>query len=218
MSRFISKQRVVLYVLFMLLLTTSCNKKLDEQVQAYQEAHNSGDVEKELSMFTDNPKYEVVDQWAREGKENLRTLIETDAALNSQLTIKVLKVSNNKVTCSFEERNDWLRLAGIDPLNYEYREFIFEKGRIKKIRSKATVEGAAALEAFRASFFEWAVNNRKEEFKVLRRQNVISQNNVGKWLDLLRAWREEVEKKAEKPDSLNLPPEIKIDPNMAIQR
>ncbi|MHC4643204.1 MAG: hypothetical protein ACYS32_16290 [Planctomycetota bacterium] len=218
MSRFISKQRVVLYILFMLVLTTSCSQKLDEQIQAYQEAHNSGDVEKELSMFADNPKYEIVDQWAREGRENLRTLIETDAALNSQLIIKVLKVSKNKVTCSLEERNDWLRLAGIDPLNYEYREFIFEKGRIKEIRSKTTDEGAEALEAFRASFFEWAVNNRKEEFKVLRRQNVISKNNVGKWLDLLRAWREELEKKAEKPDSLNLPPEIIIDANLTMQR
>ena len=37
MRRFVSKQRVVLYLLFMLLLTTSCNQKLDEVIQAYQE-------------------------------------------------------------------------------------------------------------------------------------------------------------------------------------
>jgi len=208
MRRFISKQRVVLYLFFMLLLTTSCKQKLEEQVQAYLEAHNSGDVEKELSFFVENPKYEVVDQWTRVGMENLRTLIETDAALKNQLTIKDVKVSKNRVTCSLEERSDWLKLAGIDPLHYEYREFIFEEGLIKEIRSKATEKDAKALEAFRASFFEWAMKNRPEEMKVLRRQVVITKDNVGSWLDLLRAWREEGQKEVEKPD-LNLPPELK---------
>lgn len=208
MRGFISKRRVVLYLCFMLVLTTSCNRKLDEQIQAYLEAHNSGDVEGELSFFAEHPKFEVVDQWTREGMENLRTLIETDAALNSQLTIKNVKVSKNKVTCSLEERNDWLRLAGIDPLYYEFREFIFEEGLIKEIRSKATAECAEALETFRESFFNWAMKNHPEEMKVLRRQSVITKNNVGKWLELLGAWREAGGTEAEKP-VLDLPIEIK---------
>lgn len=215
MRRFINKQRIVLYLSFLLLLTTSCNQKLEEQVQAYLEAHNRGDVEQELSFFADNPKYEVVNQWTREGIENLRILIETDAALNSQLVMKVVKVSKNKVTCSLEERSDWLKLAGIDPLYYEYREFIFEKGLIKEIRSKPTEEGAMALEAFRTSFYGWAVKNRKQEFNALRRQNIVSKENVGRWLDLFRAWREESEKEVEKPE-LNLPPEGKTDANSTI--
>ncbi len=211
MRRFISEQRIVLYLSFLLLLTTSCSQKLDEQVQAYMEAHNRGDVEEELSFFADNPKYEVVDQWTREGKENLRILIETDAALHSQLVIKDMKVSKNKVTCSLEERNDWLKIAGIDPLYYEYREFIFEKGLIKEIRSKPTEEGAKSLEAFRSSFYEWAMKNRPEEMRVLRRQNIISKDNVGKWLELFRAWREESGNTAEKPN-MNLPIEIRRAP------
>jgi hypothetical protein len=211
MRRFISKQRIVLYLSFLLLLTTSCSQKLDEQVQAYLEAHNGGDVEEELSFFADNPKFEVVNQWTREGRGNLRILIETDAALHSQLVIKDVKVSKNKVMCSLEERNDWLKLAGIDPLYYEYREFIFEKGLIKEIRSKPTEEGAKALEAFRSSFYEWAMKNRAEEMRVLRRQNIISKDNVGKWLELFRAWREESGNAAEKPN-MNLPIEIRRAP------
>jgi hypothetical protein len=211
MRRFISKQRIVLYLSFLLLLTTSCSQKLDEQVQAYLEAHNGGDVEEELSFFADNPKFEVVNQWTREGRGNLRILIETDAALHSQLVIKDVKVSKNKVMCSLEERNDWLKLAGIDPLYYEYREFIFEKGLIKEIRSKPTEEGAKSLEAFRSSFYEWAMKNRAEEMRVLRRQNIISKDNVGKWLELFRAWREESGNAAEKPN-MNLPIEIRRAP------
>lgn len=218
MRRFVSKQRVVLYLLFMLLLTTSCNQKLDEVIQAYQEAHNSGDVEKELSLFAKDVKHEIVGQITREGKENLRALVEMDAVLHSHITIKDVKVSKNKVTCGLEERNDWFKLAGVDPLRYEFREFIFEKGLIKEIRSKQTEEDVKTLEKFRGDFGEWAAENRKEEMAVLRRQGFITKDNIGKWLDLMREWREEVGKDVEKPDSLNLPPEIITDANLTIRR
>lgn len=197
MRGFISKQRVVLYLLFMLLLTTSCNQKLEERIQAYLESHNNGDVETEMSLFAENPKFEIVDQWSREGQEDLRALIETDAALHSHLTIKDIKVSKNKVTCGLEERNDWLKLAGVDPLHYKFREFTFEKGLIKEIRSKQVDEDIKALEKFRDDFGEWAFENRKEEMAVLRRQSVITKDNIGKWLDLMREWREEMKQKAQ---------------------
>jgi hypothetical protein len=197
MRGFISKQRVVLYLLFMFLLTTSCNQKLEERIQAYLEAHNNGDVETEMSLFAENPKFEIVDQWSREGQEDLRALIGTDAALHSHLTIKDIKVSKNKVTCGLEERNDWLKLAGVDPLHYEFREFTFEKDLIKEIRSKQVDEDIKALEKFRDDFGEWAFENRKEEMAVLRRQSVITKDNIGKWLDLMREWREEMKQKAQ---------------------
>lgn len=195
MRGFVSRQRIVLYSLLMLLLTTSCNQKLEERIQAYLEVHNNGDIEKELSLFAENAKFEIIDQWSREGQKDLRALIETDAALHSHLTFKDIKVSKNKVTCGLEERNDWLKLAGVDPLHYEFREFIFEKGLIKEIRSKQAEEDIKALEKFRGDFGEWAFEKRKEEMAVLRRQSVITKDNIGKWLDLMRDWREEMAKK-----------------------
>ena len=141
-----------------------------------------------------------------------------DAVLHSHITIKDVKVSKNKVTCGLEERNDWFKLAGVDPLRYEFREFIFEKGLIKEIRSKQTEEDVKTLEKFRGDFGEWAAENRKEEMAVLRRQGFITKDNIGKWLDLMREWREEVGKDVEKPDSLNLPPEIITDANLTIRR
>ncbi len=60
------------------------------------------------------------------------------------------------------------------------------------------------------------MKNHTEEMRVLRRQNIISKDNVGRWLVLLRAWREEGEKEVEKPE-LNLPPEIKVDANSIIK-
>lgn len=228
MRRFISKPHIVLYFLFLLLLTTSCTlKKPDEQVKAYQEAHNRGDVKKELSFYTEDATVEMVGEWTVQGKEGLRRLVESDAALNSHLIFTDVKVSSNKVTCSAEEQNDMLKLAGIDTLYYEFREFSFEKGLIEGVRAKPTEKSAKALREFRMSFTGWAAKNRGEELGELQREGLISKDNVGRWLALMRAWREEMDKEEQqegsegdekKLDILVGPPGVKTDANSTIQR
>ncbi len=198
MRRFTSKPHIVLYFLFLLLLTTSCSPKLDEKITAYQEAHNSGDVEKEMSFFAEDIKYEVIDQWKVTSKENLKKLAETDVVLNSHVIFTDIKSSKNKVTCKAEEQNDLLKSFGIDTLYYEFREFIFEDGLIKEVKAQPTQEGADALRNSHSAFGRWAAENRKEEFDELRSAAVITKDNVGKWLALIRQWREESEKEKEK--------------------
>lgn len=227
MCRFISKQHIVLYLLFLLLLTTSCKQKLDEKIKAYQEAHNSGEVEKEMSFFAEDIKYEVIGEWKVTGKESLKKLAETDVVLNSHLIFSDIKLSANKVTCKVEERNDLLKISGIDTLYYDFREFIFVDGLIKEVKTQPAKEGAETLENSHRAFWKWAAENRKEEFKDLRSARVVTKDSVGKWLELMRQWREEMdkeeqqeesEKEVEKLDFLNVPPESKIDSNSITQR
>ncbi len=197
MCRFISKQHIVLYLLFLLLLTTSCSPKLDEKITAYQGAHNSGDIEKEMSFFTEDIKYGGIGQWKVTGKENLKTLAETDVALNSHLIFTDIKSSKNKVTCKVEERNDLLKISGVDTLYYEFREFIFVDGLIKEMKTQPTKEGMEALRNSHGAFGKWAAENRREEFDELRSAGV-TKDNVGKWLALMKQWLEESEKEKEK--------------------
>jgi len=219
MCRFVNKRRVMLYLLFVVVLTTSCtSKKIDEQVKAYQKAHNSGNVKKELSFYTEDATIEVLGEWTVKGKEGLRTLVETDAALNSHLIFTDVKVRNNKVTCRVEEQNDMLKIAGIDTLYYEFREFTFEKGLIKGVRAKPTEKSAKAMQEFRVSFVGWAGENQREELAELQGEGLMTKNNVGRWLALMRAWQEESKKEVEKPDLLNVPPDSKIDANSTTQR
>jgi hypothetical protein len=194
MRSFVSKQRIIFHLLFLSLLTTSCTPKHDEQFKAYQEAHNSGNVKKALSLCTEDVKYEVVGQRTILGKDKFRKLVEMDAALNSQLTFTDVKVSGNKVTCIVEERNDWLKVAGIDALNYEYREFTFEKGLIKSVRTKPTEESAKAMREFGVSFGRWAAEKHQEELVELRREGAVNKDNVDRWLTLMREWREDTKK------------------------
>ncbi|MDH4241209.1 MAG: hypothetical protein OEW48_16750 [Phycisphaerae bacterium] len=198
MSRFVSKPHIVLYFLFLLLLTTSCRPKLDEKITAYQEAHNSGDVEKEMSFFAEDIKYDVIGQWKVTDKEDLKKLAETDVVLNSHLIFTDIKSSKNKVTCKVEEENDLLKICGIDKLYYEFRDFIFVDGLIKEVRTQPTQEGADALRNSYGAFGRWAAENRKEELDELRSASVITKDNVGKWMELMRQWREESEKEKEK--------------------
>ena len=227
MRRFINKRRIMLYLLFVVALTTSCtSKKLDEQVKAYQDAHNSGDVKKKLSFLAEDIRFEVVGQWTAKDKEKLRTIFETDAALNSHLIFTDVKVSNNKVTCSVEEQNDMLKLVGIDTLYYESREFTFEKGLIKGVKAKPTEKSAKALQEFRVSFVGWAGENRGEEHSELQGEGLMTKDNVGRWLALMRAWREEMDKEEQqeedegdqkKLDILVGPPGGKTDANSTTQ-
>jgi hypothetical protein len=197
MCRFVGKRRIVFYILLVSLLTTSCIPKLDEQFKAYQDAHNSGNVRGVLSLCAEDIKYEVVDQRKVEGKDKFRSLVEMDAVLNSRLIFTDVKVSGKKVTCVVEERNDWLELAGIDALNYEYREFTFEKGLIKTVRTKHTDESARAMQEFGVSFGKWAAEKRQEELVALRREGPVNKGNVDKWLSLMREWREDTKKEEE---------------------
>jgi len=180
MHKYFNRTRIILYILFLLFLTVSCAQKPDETFTAYQEARNGGDITKELSFYTEDIKYEVVGQWTIVGKEELRKVIETEIVLNSRLIFTDVKFSKNKVTCKVEEKNDWLKLAGIDSLHYEFREYIFEKGLIKKIRTKPTQESAKAIANSIGVFGRWAVENRREEYDELRNAGaIITKDNVG---------------------------------------
>ena len=208
MHRFISKRHIVFYLSFLLLLTTSCNQKPEEWIKTYEKARNRGKVKKVLSYCAEDMVFEIVGQWAIEGKGEFKKLVETDVALHSHLVFTDVKVDTDKVTCKVMEQNDMLKLAGIDTLTYESREFIFEKGLLKAVKSRYTEESTKAMREFQISFGRWTRKNRSEELDELRKESVITKDNVGKWLELMRAWREalkqeeqeESEKDVNKPD------------------
>jgi hypothetical protein len=215
MRRFISRPHIVLYFLFLLLLTTSCSPKLDEKIKAYQEAHNRGDIEKVMSFFTEDIKYDVIGQWKVTSKESLKSRVEIDVFLNSHVNFTDIKSSKNKVTCKVEEQNDLLKVSGIDTIYYEFREFIFEDGLIKEAKTQLTQEGVDALRNIQRAFGEWAAENRKEEVAELKSVRIVNKDIFAKWLALMREWREEMdkeeqqeesEKEVEKLDLLNVPP------------
>ena len=193
MRKFINKSLIMLYLSFLLLSTTSCAPNLKDRVKAFQEAYNSHDVEKELSLCEEDLRFEIVGESVTEGKEELRKLCEMGAILNDHLTLTDLKVSGDTVTCRLKEHNDWFKAGGIDAVYYESAQFTFKNGLIKEVRSKYTQDTARSLKEFHASFGKWGSEKRSQELAELAPEGKLTKENVSRLLTLVREWREETE-------------------------
>lgn len=193
MCRFVNRALITFYIVFPLLLTTSCAPTLVDRVKAFQEAANSHNVEKLVSFYADDVRFEIVGTpMVIVGKEKLRKPIEEQFILNVHLTFTDIKVNGNTVTYKVKEQNDWLKAAGIDAVYYEYDQITFEDGLIKEEKAKPTQESMKRMAEFRASFEKWASEKRSEEWAKLKAEG-ITKENVAKRLMLARKWREEME-------------------------
>jgi hypothetical protein len=191
MCKFGSKMLIMFCVVFPILLTTSCAPTLADRVEAFQKAANSGDVEKLLSFYADDVRFEIAGTpMVIEGKGELRKAIEEQFILNSHLTFTDTKVDGNTATYKVRERNDWLKAGGIDALDYEYDQIIFKDGLIKKEIAKPTQKSMEVMGEFRKTFETWATEKHGQEWAKLKSEG-ITRENVSKWLAIIRQWRED---------------------------
>ncbi len=174
-------------------LITSCLPTLVGRVHAMKDAHNRGDIEKELSFFAEDVRCDFGGTFVISGKAELRKAVEGNALFDSQMTFTDCKESGNTVTCKVKEQNDMLKAAGLGAVYYEFCEHIFENGLIKGVRAKPVEENVRALKEFRESFGKWVSETMPQESAELKVEG-ITKNNVNKWLALMRQWREENEK------------------------
>ncbi len=191
MYRFLNKLFVVLCVSCVFMIT-SCAPTLVGRVHAMRDAHNRGDVEKELSFFADDVRCEFGDSIVINGKEELRKAVEQNALFNSQMTFTDCKESGNTVTCKVTEQNDMLQAAGIGPVYYEFSEQTFEGGLIKRLRARPTKDSILVMGEFREAFVQWAPDTRPQEWTRLGAEGV-TKENVNQWLTLIRQWREDAQ-------------------------
>jgi len=195
MWRFVNKSILAVCLSGLCLLMSSCASDLKGRVEAMVEAHNSHDVERELSFYTDDARYEMVGAWVRQGKEELRRLLEKDAIFNSQIFLTDVEVAGDVVTCQAKEQNDLFMTAGIDALDYEFWQFGFEDGLIKAVRAKHTKETTAAMKELTLSFRRWVSERRSQESADLRFEGGLTEENASKVLKLVREWREDMKGK-----------------------
>jgi ketosteroid isomerase-like protein len=190
MCKFGRKILIMFYIVFPLLLTTSCTPTLVDRVKAFQKAANSHNAEKLLSFYADDVRFEIIGtSMVIEGKEKLRKPIEEQFILNVHMTFTDIKVDGNTVTYKVKEQNDMLKAAGIDALHYEYDQITFKDGLIKQEIAKPTQESMKIMAEFRESFEKWASEKRGQEWAKLKSEG-ITKENVSKWLAIIREWQE----------------------------
>jgi limonene-1,2-epoxide hydrolase len=173
-----------------LLLTSSCAPTLVGRVEAFQKAANSGDVDRLMSFYADDVRFEIVGTpMVIEGKEKLREAIEEQVILNVHFTFTDIKAEGNTVTYKVKEQSDWLKAMGVDALYYEYDRTTFDNGLIKKEVAKPTQKSAEIMDEFRKSFEKWVSENQSQEWAKLKSEG-ITKENVNRWLAVIRQWRE----------------------------
>lgn len=175
-----------------LCIINSCAPNLIDKAKAFEKAYNSHDIERIVSFFADNIRFEVVGFFVKEGKKDVRELIEYDAAVNVHMIISDIKVNRNTVTFKLAESNDWFRLAGIEELIYEPNRIVFHDGLIKEIKSEITNESAVDMRKAWESVMEWALKERSQELEELLPGGkfIYNAESTEKWLVLLKEWKE----------------------------
>lgn len=181
----------ILLIILLNVILLSCSPTLENRVKTYEQAHNNHDIEKVMSLYSSDIRFEIVGTWIKVGKEQVRDIAEWDAATNSHMIITDIKVNEDTVTFKLKEGNDWFRLAGIEFMYYEPCKMVFEDGLMKEFTAEATQESIMAFQEIWPSIYQWISEERNEELSELISEGEFVYNfeNAKKWLSLLKEWR-----------------------------
>lgn len=188
-----AKSVVAFCLVYSLLLNTSCAPSLRSRIKAMQEAVNRGDVDASASFYAEDARFLINGKPRIEGREAIRKSNEQEAALNMHITSTDCRQSGNAVTCKVKMTNDWLRAAGVSATYYENVRYTFENDLIKEIDARPAQETEKLMQEFQRDFPTWASEKRPQEWAQLREEGITTEN-VGRWLALVRQWREETKK------------------------
>ena len=177
---------------FWFIIIIGCSPELDNLVKTYEQAHNNHDVEKVMSLCSNDIRFEIVGTWTKSGKEQVRELAEWDTATNSNMNISDIEVRADTAIFKLKEGNDWFRLAGIEFMYYEPCKMVFHDGLIKEIKAELTQKSLKDFQEVWPSIFQWISEERNKELSELMPDGefVYSAENAKQWLCLLREWRE----------------------------
>ena len=97
------------------------NINLQSLVESFKDAVNRKDVDKVLTMFTEDAEFELVGVSKYCGKEQIKNQFEYDAGVNGELKFTAFRSEENTVYCQCTERNDRLAAPVGKPGQPEFR-------------------------------------------------------------------------------------------------
>jgi hypothetical protein len=176
------------------ILAGSCSPSLTSQVRAMERAHNLHQLDKELSFYADDARFET-DDWTVQGKDGLRKLFTVDVLLNGSLAFSDISIVGNTVVCKVEEKNDMFRALGVEAVRHERTEIVFKNGLIQKVKGTESAQSESEAELYKAdeAFSAWADKNRLEEVAKLLGgkpfEGFLTPENALGFLKLAREWK-----------------------------
>lgn len=161
-----------------------------EIIYKYIEAHNSHDVQRELSFYHPEVVFEIENTWTKQGLREMEELARWDSTLYSNLHIEAIEWKNDSLFCNVIENDDWFSAIGIQNVKHERTLFVLKDEKILKIVAHPSEEIAKLISLRMEKLIEWSsTNNDSTIFSLLDNGRfVYSTANAAKWLLLFGKW------------------------------
>jgi hypothetical protein len=176
-------------------MALACAPDLSARVRKYVEVYNNHDVDKIMTFYTDDIRFENVGAWVKTGTHEVRKITEWDAATHIVMKVSNVTVHGDTVTFSLRETNDWLESAGIGEVLYEPSQFVFRDGKISVIQAKLSHESLNRWVPIWNAIVKWAKENRPDKLAEVMPEGafVFGADYAKNWLGLLKEWRQATE-------------------------
>jgi len=183
------------FIFFNTLFILSCSSQEGEEVilqrfQSYRNALNNHDKEKALTYLAEDFKLVFVDFNMTMTKDQVVDVLGWDVGANGKVTHGELHVSENTISGTFTEQNDFLKLIDIPQLKAKINYKFGEDGLIKKQLYEALPNQPSFLEKMKPAI-DWASQYRKEELAIIypNNQMLFNEKMARRWVALLKDWR-----------------------------
>jgi len=175
---------------FAVLLVSSCSEYNPAGVaRAYRDAYNSHNISRIMAHLTDDAVLQM-DGERFSGKDQLQEMARFDSVLNIELTFTDLRVKGNTVTFKATERNDWLKLAGLQDHQYDPCSMTVQGDLIQEIQVKSTPESMQQSQELFKKLAQWASKDHGQVLDELSKSEYNAES-ARAWLNLLTQWKAE---------------------------
>jgi hypothetical protein len=162
-------------------------------VQQYLEAYNSHDVDRIMSFYTDDARFEEEGFLSREGFNELRIKAQWDKATNSSLEVRRLDTNGSVVTGRGVEFSQYYTAAGLPQYNYETITFTFQGTKIKEIKVVPESDSVNNFTNALGQFVVWGSNPQHGmDMNKLKEGGTwaYTANTAPHWISMLNQWRQ----------------------------
>ena len=169
----------------------SCTPDPAKQVRTYEKAHNDHDVNKVMSLYTDDIIFEITGSWRKSGRDQVHGLAEWDSVTGSNMIISDIVEGKDTVRFRLKEKNDWFRAIGIEYMYYDPCIMVFSGGLIKELKATVTEESSEAFRVRWPLVYQWLSMEKEPDMTrlIANGEFVYNAENANKWLLLLKEWQ-----------------------------
>ncbi|NOX89825.1 MAG: nuclear transport factor 2 family protein [Calditrichaeota bacterium] len=174
-----------------------CEKKLDpvQFVRHYLELHRAHDIDGLLALHTDDTEFVLSKEQRLRGKKALRDLLEWDAVLESELTMRGISMRGDTIRIdTVIERNRLFKALGTEQVIYKPgTRFVLRNGLIAGTYPAGMSEESVkdGKKEFRR-LIRWLSVNRPDTLARLLPGGKLRQDGASArlWLKVLEEWKQ----------------------------